>query len=113
MSRQSWTHALKRHVVARRNLLATCAILGAGLIVYDQSGVRAASDLPSALAAALESQGLELDPSSLIWIDPPTAPTGLRSAIFIAAPAGGDSEVYHARVRAGPPRCWGYTRSAT
>ncbi|MBP7681252.1 MAG: hypothetical protein KBB95_05125 [Deltaproteobacteria bacterium] len=101
MPRQSWTSALRQHVAARRNLLATCAILGALLVVYDQSGVRAASDLPTALGAALDSQGLELDPSSLIWMDEPTAPTGLRSAIFIAASQQGDAEVYHARIRAG------------
>jgi hypothetical protein len=99
--RQSWTSALRQHVAARRNLLATCAILGALLVVYDQSGVRAASDLPTALGAALDSQGLELDPSSLVWLDEPTAPTGLRSAIFIAASQQGDAEVYHARIRAG------------
>lgn len=92
---------MKRHLVARRNLFATCAILGAALVVYDQSGVQAAGSVPEALAVALDQQGLELDPSSLIWIDAPTTPTGLRSAIFIAAPEGGDAEVFHALVRAG------------
>ncbi|MCB9658836.1 MAG: hypothetical protein H6726_14385 [Sandaracinaceae bacterium] len=93
--------SLRAHLTSRRNLLAACAILGSVLVVCDQRGVRAADSVPSALAAALSAEGLELDPSSIIWIDDPAAPTTPRSALFIAASARGDSEVYHARVRTG------------
>ncbi|MCA9536691.1 MAG: hypothetical protein KC593_23575 [Myxococcales bacterium] len=98
---RTWITSLETHAAARRNLLAACAIVASVLIVVDQAGVRVAADVPSALTEALAAQGLELDPASVVWVDAPTSPTSLRSAVFIAAADGGDAEVYHARVRAG------------
>lgn len=100
---------VRRHLKTRWRLFAALSVLLVGLLAWDLEDVAAADDVPSALAAALEARGVELDPSSLLWLDRHRSdlaeeggrPLLMRPVMFIGAPRGGSAEVYFAQVRAG------------
>lgn len=88
-----------KHLRSRARVVAVSAASCAGVALFVVHGATTAPTVEGALAERLSSEGLSVDPSSVIFLGDDAHGLAPRSAIFLAQQGDEPADVYHAWVR--------------